>query len=189
MTSDMDATLAILRRAVENERQGYRFYEEAMTRTADDRGRAIFESLGKDETRHLRLLLVEYQSLEVGGGWVDPEEAMTRDIEIDMSQPLFSEQDMVEVVFPWDETAEQEWNELQTDLVVLKFGMEMEEQFYEMYKSALGEATLHSPAIQAWEFLMAEENRHFMLLQEAYNYLDENNVWWDDWERPFFEGG
>ena len=69
-----------------------------------------------------------------------------------------------------------------------KFGMEMEERFYEMYRSALEETAVDSLAVPAYEFLMTEENRHFRLLQEAYSYLDSNEVWWDDWQKPMFEG-
>ncbi len=187
--TEAKAALAILRRAAENERQGYHFYQEAVARMADARGREMFESLGEDETRHLHLLSVEYQSLERGEGWIDPQEAMEQKIEVDISQPLFPGEEMAPVAFPWDEAAERGWDELQTDLAVLKFGMEMEERFYEMYKSALEEAVSDSPAARAYQFLMAEENRHFELLQEAHNYLDENEVWWDDWQRPIFEGG
>jgi len=187
--SEMDAALAILRRAAENERQGFHFYREAVARTAHPQGREMFESLGNDETRHLRLLLAEYQSLERGEGWVDPEEAMERDVDVDLSQPLFQGAELSSMAFPWDEAERQEWDELQTDLAVLRFGMETEEQFYSMYKSALSEAGPASLAAPAYEFLMTEENRHFMLLQEAHEYLDENGVWWDDWQRPIFEGG
>jgi rubrerythrin len=182
------AALAVLRRAAENERQGYHFYQEAVARTGDARGREMFESLGKDETRHLRLLLVEYESLEEGEGWIDPEEAMGRDVVVDLSTPLFQGTELASMAFPWDEAGEQERNELQTDLAVLRFGMEMEERFYEMYRSALGETGPDSPAVPAFQFLMTEENRHFKLLQEAHNYLDSNEVWWDDWQRPIFEG-
>ena len=187
--TDVTGTLAILRRAVENERQGYHFYQEAVARADDARGKAMFESLGNDETRHLHLLLVEHQSLEKGKGWVDPQVALEQEIEVDMSQPLFPGEEMPAVAFPWEEASDRAWDELQTDLAVLKFGMEMEERFYEMYKAALEEAEPQSLAAQAYRFLMTEENRHFTLLQEAHNYLDQNDVWWDDWQRPIFEGG
>lgn len=35
---------------------------------------------------------------------------------------------------------------------------------------------------------MKEENRHYKLLQDAHDYLNDNKHWWDDWELPFFEG-
>lgn len=187
--TDVQGALPILRRAVENERQGYHFYQEAAARADDARGKAMFESLGNDETRHLHLLLAEYQSLQKGEGWIDPQDALEREIEIDVSQPLFPEEQMAPVAFPWEEASDREWDELQTDLAVLRFGMEMEERFYEMYKAALGEAAPDSRPASAYRFLMSEENCHFTLLQDAHNYLAENEVWWDDWQRPIFEGG
>jgi rubrerythrin len=186
---DTSDALSVLRRAAENERQGYHFYQEAAARTADPRGQEMFESLAQDESRHLRLLVVEYQSLERGDGWVDPEEAMAREIETDLSQPLFHGADLASMAFPWDEAERQDWSDLETDLAVLRFGMDTEEQFYTMYKSALDEVGPASVASPAYRFLMVEENRHFKLLQEARDYLDQNGTWWDDWQRPMFEGG
>jgi rubrerythrin len=180
--------LAVLRRAAENERQGYHFYQEAVARTDDPLGKEMFRSLGKDETRHLRLLLVEYENLERGEGWVDPIEAMDRDLDVDISTPLFQGAELAGEAFPWDDAGAEGRSELQTDLAVLGFGMEMEQRFYEMYRSALEEAETDSPAVPAYEFLMTEESRHFKLLQEAHSYLDSNEVWWDDWQRPMFEG-
>ena len=110
--SDTATALAVLRRAAENERQGYHFYQEAVDRTVDARGKAMFESLGKDETRHLRLLLVEYESLEKGEGWVDPEEAMGRDVTVDLSMPLFQRTELASMAFPWSEADEQGQDEL-----------------------------------------------------------------------------
>ena len=187
--ADVKEALAVLRRAVENERLGYTFYQDVVARVAAPKGKEMLASLGKDETCHLRLLLVEYRSLEKGEEWVDPEQAMKQEIKVDMSQPLFQGEEMAPVAFPWQEAAGRRWSRLETDLAVLKFGMEMEEKFYKMYRAAFEGSVPSSPAGRAYQFLMVQENGHFRLLQEAYNYLDKNGVWWDDWQKPMFEGG
>jgi len=44
-----EEALAVLRRAMENEREGYRFYLEASERSADPAGQGTFRSLARDE--------------------------------------------------------------------------------------------------------------------------------------------
>ena len=181
--------LAVLRRAMENEREGYRFYLEASERSADPAGQGTFRNLARLEEDHLRLLLVEYRSLSAGQGWVDPKEALAREVEVDIAKPLF----------PGDELAPQEespfaatWaayevDGLAGDLAALEFGMEMERRFYQLYREAAAQ-TEDPLGRRAYEFLMEEENGHFKLLQEAHSFLSDNKHWWDDWEHPFFEG-
>jgi rubrerythrin len=155
-----EEALAVLRRAMENEREGYRFYLEASERSPDPAGQGTFRTLAEDEERHLAILLVEYDSLKAGEGWVAPEEALAREIEVDITKPLF----------PGDELAPQEkspfeatWvayevEALAGDLAVLEFGMGVEEDFYKMYEKAAAE-TDDPVGRRAYQFLMKEENR------------------------------
>ena len=187
--SEYEEALDVLRRAMENERDGYRFYLEASERSADPAGRGTFRTLARDEEMHLALLVVEYDSLSAGEGWVDPREAMTREVEVDITKPLFPG----EVLGPQEESpfeatwAAYEVEELAGDLAVLMFGMEVEEEFYKMYEKAAAE-TDDPLGRRAYEFLMKWENRHYKILQDAHDYLSDNKHWWDDWELPFFEG-
>ncbi len=184
-----EEALAVLRRAMENERVGYRFYLEASERSADPAGQGTFRSLARDEERHLALLLVEYDSLSAGEGWVDPEEAIARRVEVDITRPLFPREELVpQEESPFEATwAAYEVEELAGDLAVLEFGMEVEEEFYKMYEKAAAE-TNDPLGRRAYQFLMKWENRQYKLLQEARDYLSDNKHWWDDWELPFFEG-
>ncbi len=184
-----EETLAALRRAMENERDGYRFFLEASEQSPDPAGQGTFRGLARDEERHLALLLVEYDSLSAGEGWVDPEEAIKRKAEVDIAKPLFpGEEAAPQEKSPFEATfAAYDVGKLEGDLAVLEFGMKVEEEFYNMYKKAAAE--IDDPqGRQAYEFLMKEENRHYKLLQDARNYLSDNKHWWDDWELPFFEG-
>lgn len=184
-----EEALAVLRRAMHNEREGYQFYVEASERSADPAGRGTFRTLASDEEKHLALLLVEYDSLSAGEGWVEPEEAMAREVEVDITKPLFPGEELA----PQEKSAfEATWaaydvEGLAGDLAALEFGMDVEEDFYKMYEKAAAE-TDDPLGRQAYEFLMKEENRHYKILQEAHDYLSDNKHWWDDWERPFFEG-
>jgi len=187
--SKQEEALAVLRRAMENERDGYRFYLEASERSADPAGQGTFRNLAHLEEDHLRLLLVEHQSLSAGQGWVAPEEALARQVEVDITRPLFPGEELApQEESPFAATwAAYEVDKLAGDLAALEFGMEMERRFYKLYQEAATQ-TEDSLGRQAYEFLMGEENRHFKILQEAHGYLSDNRHWWDDWELPFFEG-
>ena len=187
--SKHEEALAVLRRAMENEREGYRFYLEASERSSDPAGQGTFRSLARDEERHLALLLVEHNSLSAGEGWVDPEEALTREVEVDITKPLFPGEKLApQERSPFEATwAAYDIEGLAGDLAALESGMNIEEQFYKMYGKAAAE-TEDPLGHRAYQFLMKEENRHFKLLQEAHNYLSDNKHWWDAWELPFFEG-
>ena len=73
---DWNSPLGILRRAMQIERDGYKFYNEAAERAVGERGQNMFRGLAADEEKHLRILLVEYRALESGQGWVDPIQAL-----------------------------------------------------------------------------------------------------------------
>ena len=184
-----EEALAVLRRAMENEREGYRFFLEASERSPDPAGQGTFGTLASDEEKHLALLLVEYNSLKAGEGWVDPEEAMTREVEVDVTKPLFPGDELAtQGKSPFEATwAAYDVAELAGDLAVLQFGMNVEEEFYKMYEKAAAE-TDDPLGRQAYQFLMKWENRHYKILQDAHDYLSDNKHWWDDWELPFFEG-
>ena len=187
--SKHEEALAVLRRAMENEREGYHFYLEAAERSADPAGQGTFRTLAKDEERHLAILLVEYYSLIAGQGWVAPEEALAREVEVDITKPLFPGEELApQEKSPFEATwAAYDVEALAGDLAALEFGMDVEEEFYKMYEKATAE-TDDPLGRRAYEFLMKEENRHFKLLQDAHDYLSDNKHWWDDWEKPFFEG-
>jgi len=189
MNKQQEEALAVLRRAMENEREGHRFYLEASERSADPAGQGTFRTLASDEEKHLALLLVEYNSLSAGEGWVDPEEAIARQIEVDITKLLFPGEELVpQEEFPFEATwAAYEVEELAGDLAVLEFGMNVEEEFYKMYEKAAAE-TDDPLGRRAYQFLMKWENRHYKILQDAHDYLSDNKHWWDDWELPFFEG-
>ncbi|MGA9348803.1 MAG: ferritin family protein, partial [Anaerolineae bacterium] len=148
-----------------------------------------FHTLASDEEKHLALLLVEHNSLSAGEGWVDPDEAMTREVEVDVTKPLFPGDELaLQENSPFEATwAAYDVEALAGDLAVLEFGMNVEEEFYKMYEKAAAE-TDHPLGRQAYQFLMKWENRHYKILQDARDYLSDNKHWWDDWELPFFEG-
>jgi len=189
------SALSVLWEGMINERDGYRFYTEAARRTKHRRGKEMYEGLADDEAQHLHLFLVEYLALSEGQGWVAPQEAMRRELEFDMDKPDFGlglakpegAIAVSEKLFPkeWDQEAK--IGSLDDDLAALRFGMEIEERAYKLYKET-GDATSDPKAKEGFAFLVKEEERHYQLIENAYHYLSDNETWWDDEQAPFFTG-
>jgi rubrerythrin len=181
---DWNSPLGILRRAMQIERDGYKFYNEAAERAIGERGRNMFRGLAADEEKHLRLLLVEYEALESGQGWIDPTQALDQDLDLDPASPDLPGEEYPE---PSPIFAAAREPSLEGDIAALKFGMETEQLSYDLYKKSAEEQT-DPAARQAYELLAKEENRHYEILQSSRDYLVDNQTWWDSEELPFFEG-
>jgi rubrerythrin len=181
---DWNSPLGILRRAMGIERDGYRFYTGAAEMAAGPRGTGMFRSLAADEGRHLRLLLVEYRALEQGKGWIDPARALGEDFPLDPANPDLPGEDYPEA-FPIFTPARDVT--IENDIAALEFGMETEELSVDLYRDAAARST-DPLARQAYEFLTAEEKKHFELLKNSRDYLADNQTWWDQEEHPFFIG-
>jgi rubrerythrin len=181
---DWNSPLGVLRRGMQLERDGYKFYQEAAERASGKRGKNMFLGLAADEEKHLRLLMVEYQALESGQGWIDPTLALEQELDLDPANPDLPGEDYPE---PSPIFSPARAPSLEGDIAALDFGMETEKLSYDLYAQAAQEATA-AAAKEAYEILAQEENRHYEILQNSRNYLTDNKTWWDDEELPFFTG-
>jgi len=181
---DWNSTLGILRRAMQIERDGYKFYIEAAERAVGERGKGVFLGLADDEETHLRLLLIEYQALESGQGWIDPTQALEQDFALDPANPNLPGEEYPEPS-PIFTPARQP--SLEGDVAALEFAMETEQLSYDLYKG-IAEKTDDPTTRQVYELLAKEENGHYELLQNTRDYLTDNQTWWDSEELPFFTG-
>lgn len=181
---DWNSPLGILRRAMQIERDGYKFYREAAERAVGERGKSMFLGLADDEATHLRLLLIEYQAVESGQGWLDPTQALEQDFDFDPANPDLPGEEYPE---PSPIFTPARHPSLEGDVAALEFAMETEQLSYDLYKDAAAEQT-DPAAKQAYELLAKEENRHYEILQSSRDYLADNQTWWDSEELPFFTG-
>ena len=181
---DWNSPLGVLRRAMQIERDGYKFYTEAAGRAVGERGKQMFLGLAADEEKHLRLLYIEYKALESGQGWIDPTKALNQELGLDPANPDLLGEDYPEdtPIFTPDRKPS-----LQGDIAALEFGMETERLSYGLYAQSAEQAS-DPAAKKAYEFLAREENHHYEILQSSRDYLTDNQTWWDDEQLPFFEG-
>jgi rubrerythrin len=169
--------LSVLGQAIENEEEGRALYLEAAQRTGDQGGQRMFRSLAEDEEEHKHILLVEYASLNEGKGWVDVAAAKNE------APPASALR-----LFPPQDKAKKRFTKDTSDLEAMEAAMEYEQRGYRMYQAA-EEATSDPTAKSVLHFLVEEESRHYKLLSNSHDYLKEKGKWYfDDLERPFFEG-
>jgi len=181
---DWSSPLGVLRRAMQIERDGYRFYMEVAERAVSERGKEVFRGLAADETSHLHLLLVEYEVLESGKGWLDPDQALEQELDFDPASPDLPGEEYPE---PMPIFTPARVPSLDNDLAALEFAMETEQMSYDLYRTSAEEQP-DQAAKEVYEMLAREENKHYVLLQNSRDYLLNNQTWWDTEELPFFEG-
>jgi rubrerythrin len=181
---DWNTPQGILRRGMSLERDGYAFYALVAERASDRRGKAMFLDLANQEADHLKLLLVEYQALEAGKGWLPYEEAMQVELDFDPADPDLPGEEPKDTlpVFTLDREIS-----VESDIAALKFGLETERISRHLYAQAAAAAD-DPRAREAYAFLVKQEETHYELLQNTHDYLTKNETWWDSEEYPFFIG-
>jgi hypothetical protein len=166
----LDGTLAVIRRAIHNEVAGQRFYNDAAYYCIDPWAKEIFANLAQDEEGHTRLLLAEYEALKTRGRWLDPETALAKSADVDITRFTFPDDELGQELFPPQWSAADAIDRRADDLAALAFGVTMEQAAIDLYA---GEAeTAHDPAArQAYQFLVEEETRHYEQLRGRWEAL------------------
>ncbi|NLT73632.1 MAG: ferritin family protein [Chloroflexi bacterium] len=173
----MTAALDVIKTGMSTELWGQRFYREAVARTESEDGKKVFEGLVEEEGRHLDILRGEYAALVGSSTWVSLEDAVAM-AESVVPLEIFPEAGEANKLIPAGATDEQ----------ALEMAMEFERRGYNLYAEAATKAE-GAEERRLWEHLAKAEDAHYQYLHETYEYLVNNGVWfYDDLERPFFEG-
>lgn len=167
---EVEAALAVIRRAVHNEIAGQRFYDDAARYCVDPWAKDMFASLALEEERHLQLLLIEHESLEARGQWIDPEVALQSDVAVDITKITLAADDPAEELFPPQWMAAEAVDRRADDLAALAFGLQMEKRAIALYRQEAGENT-DLAAQLAYQFLVEDEQRHHLQLKEQWERL------------------
>jgi rubrerythrin len=168
--------LTALEKAMEVERKGKAFYEQAAQHVQDPMGKSVFETLARDEVEHLRLLQAEFEAIEQQQEWIELDEAKV----CEPHGPL--------KVFPEASTAPLVLPEAASDLDALQIAMKFEQDGYDSYIRAATE-TDDPKGKMVYEFLAEQENAHYVFLQKTYDYLVSEGAWYfDEQEFPMFDG-
>ena len=171
-----EVALTALEKAMEVERQGRVFYEEAAEHVQDPMGKAVFQTLAREEVEHLRLLQAEYEAISNEQEWMELDEAKVCEPQV----PLKLFPDKRDAALPIAAEA--------TDLDALELAMKFETQGYDMYIKA-GQETDDPKGKRVFEFLAKQENSHYVFLHKTHEYLTSEGAWYfDEEEFPMFDG-
>ncbi|MGA9349414.1 MAG: ferritin family protein [Anaerolineae bacterium] len=158
--------LQALRQAIRLEQDGYKFYIKAAERTVDLRGQEMFLSLADDEELHLRIVQDQYEALKGGRGWVSFSEVLELK-PVDLDKPLFP---------PEREGLEKAIDPKASDTDALLFGLQIENESYELYRKAASETA--DPVGKAmYQRLASQERTHFDILMLNYEHLVSAGSW------------
>lgn len=152
------------------ETDAIQFYSEAAKKTAYPAGKKMFETIIADEKRHLEIVNKLLKGLDVKAGDVHP----IRNIKTVFA--AMKDKMMEKVQATKDE------------LEAFKIAMQMEKEGLEFYRKLLKEARTEKEKA-LFEKLMHEEEEHFKVFSNSFNFLNDTGDWfmWD--EHSIVDGG
>jgi rubrerythrin len=177
MSNDVTKCIEILGDAIAFEEEGIRFFSEKAETTGSAMEQKIFRSLAKDEQGH-RAYLIGLRDELIKTHNLSPLAASGHDHER-TSRQIF-ESALEGVKDPYEYVPE--------DLEILKGAMEVERKGYHMYAKAA--ASVDSPdAKKLFSHLAVEEQGHYDLLKNTYEYIRDPEAWHEYEEGGMLDGG
>lgn len=161
-----------LSKAYETEMEGYGFYKTAAELIEDDKGRAVFDNLAKDELDHIKVISTIADSVKKGMGWMTYEEALKKKGTLEeKGAPIFPEKNELVERFKTN----------QTDMNAVEIGVEIEEDAVNFYSDLLAQAQSPEEKVALTELLEMEKN-HLKLLRWEFESLNDQGFWCDHME-------
>jgi len=155
-----ESAVQIVRRALETERRGHRFYARAAERTSDVKARRMFEQLARDEHYHEELIEDLYRDLLVGEGAEDGAEAQ--------AFPIFAG------VHPQEDLLAG----MDDEAAVLRAAVEVEERARDFYGRA-ADRLGPGRAREVFLDLREMEEGHVRLLQAELDFVEKSGFYFD----------
>ena len=151
--------------AIQIERDGLAFYNEAARQTSDSNGKRMFETLAADEAAHAKVFERAKESLEKDGEWLSPEEVTTISPDRFARPPIFPSGEELEA----GEIPERE-------LAALRRGIEAEDASITFYTEQMAK-TADPDAKAMYAYLIEQEKGHRAILEGEYDYLTNTGFW------------
>lgn len=152
----------VLNLALQNEEQGYKILSDASNACEDKLAKATFDFLAKEEIKHIEII----KHFAETGEAIDPSKIKVLEkIEVGKAIKGIFEQ------FGWQyEQAATTGYEIRQE--AYRTAMDMERHGHHYYKQAAEQAQGEA-AKEFYEFLAAEEIRHYEIIQETYEFLEQ----------------
>ena len=176
MAENNDRAVRMLTAALNLEKKGRAFYEEASTTCGNPLGREIFQMLMKDEVVHMDRIRKIYESLNAGEPWSTAWKEMkvkNRDL-----RKLFKE---------WTTRHGGAAGADAGDIEALDVGIDLEGKAVSFYQDHLVGAK-DKIECAFIELMIAEERHHYKALTDMKQYLSDPDAWFLESERGAMDG-
>ncbi len=161
-----DATIAILENALEREKQTRDFYSSCLDSAKISGTQVILRSLTADEERHVAIVTALLDEARSGGNASSVDTGCS-----DSAQTVFSG------AFPHKMTADADFTAESTSVgTLLSKALANEKESHDNYAKAAVDS-LDADAAEIFEALAAEEQKHYILIDNLVNYLDDPDTW------------
>lgn len=165
-----DDALAVLRSAIAMEIQGREFFEAVVNKVRHPQTKSVFESLAKQERKHIDVLAEELRRMEGGQGWGS----------------LADAQASAEELSPLSVFQEERFRKLTLDpnageLEALRLGIEVEQKSIEYYRNA-GARASDPKAKEVFNWLVGQEAGHLTILTSELEYRSNPGFYYDTME-------
>jgi rubrerythrin len=158
-----------LEMALKMEKDAIQFYTEAAQKTKYPAGKKMFQSVTEDEKRHLQMISEIIKGLHMTEKDVSPMKKV---------KSVFEEM-KGEMMHKVEATAD--------ELEAFKIAMQMEKEGMEFYKKTLAGAKKDKEKALL-ERLIQEEQQHYALFSNTYQFLADTGNWFMWEERGIVEG-
>ncbi len=153
-----------LKIAKKMETDAIQFYTEAAEKTGYPAGKKMFETIRKDEQRHLEIVVNLMKGM---------------DFHVEDVHPLKN----IKTVF--EEMKDEMMDKVEAttdDLEAFKIGMQMEKEGLEFYKKLMAEATSDKEK-DLYQKLINEEEQHYNIFANTYDFLKDTGNWfmWEEY--------
>ncbi len=168
----------ILYKALGMEEKGHKFYEDNGRKSQNDIVRRTFDFLAKNELFHIKSIKDFYEALEEKGEFPS----------VSFDKVKGPRMDDLTIFANSISSLEEKIKPVEDDKKALEFAMDFENSGYRYYENALKGAK-DERLVKLLKFLLAEESRHYDLLQSAHAYVTDSGNWLMYEEDSFPQGG
>ncbi|MDA8169557.1 MAG: ferritin family protein [Nitrospiraceae bacterium] len=156
--------------AIKSEQDAIEFYRQAAERTSHPVGKKMFLSIVEDEKRHLEIFSAMFRGMDMKVEGISPIERIKTVFEENRGFML------------------QKIKATTDELDALKIAMQMERESVNSYEKASQEAR-NSREKAIFERLAKEENEHFTIFTNTYEFLVDSGNWFMWEEHSMVDGG
>ncbi|MBN1573377.1 MAG: ferritin family protein [Deltaproteobacteria bacterium] len=176
MTDEKEVSLKMLSTALEMEKKGISFYEQALSKCRNEVGREIYTMLRDDERVHIDRIMKIYSSLEAGSDWIE-----------EWKGQKLSHGDLGGLFVDLTKRHGKDFTADADDIQALDVGVDFELTAVDFYLKHLERA--EDPKEREFlELMVKEERSHFKILDDMRFYLTDPEAWFMEMEKSGLDG-